>query len=447
MNRPPLSLPESLARSLGKDGVVPPERLECYATDGALPRLALRPAHRGDIAEIARWAGEEGLALCPWGGGVQMGLGNPPRRVDVALDLRRFDKILDYRPADLTATVEAGITLAALQRGLAAGGKTLAVESPLAGSAAIGGILATNASGPMRSASGLPRDWLIGLSVVGAAGVETKSGGKVVKNVTGYDLGKLYAGSLGTLGIIVEATFKLTPLPRRTGALTAGFPSLAEATAAANALSRQVYAPQGMQVLNGRAWERLSAGAGGEVVGPDGAMLAAFFSGRDGAVARQLRESAALLRAGNAIAPRELGPAEGARLLESVTDLGWDRESAPELGLKISVPPSASAKMLARPEDGPMPAPGAIADPGFGLLRLMWWDGAGVSDMVETIGHVREAARDLGGTAVLERAPLAVKRQIDVWGGAPEGIEIMRRLKEKLDPAGILNPGRYVGGI
>ena len=240
-----ISLPASLAQSLGRDGIVPEERLGDYSVDGVVPRLAVCPTQRHEIAGIVGWAAEEGLAIVPRGGGTQIELGNVPVRYDVALDLSRFNRVVDYQPADLTATVEAGITLAGLQRRLESGGKTLPLEAPLSGSATIGGILATGASGPMRASYGLPRDWLIGISVVGGPGVETKSGGKVVKNVTGYDLGKLYTGSMGTLGIIVDATFKLNPLPQRLQALTAGFPSMASAIEAANGLSGQVYAPPG----------------------------------------------------------------------------------------------------------------------------------------------------------------------------------------------------------
>ena len=308
MRRSVLSLPASPAQTLGRDGIVPEERLGDYSVDGVVPRLAVCPTQRHEIVEIVRWAAEEGLAIVPRGGGTQIELGNAPVRYDVALDLSRFNRVLDYQPADLTATVEAGITLADFQRHLASGGKTLPLEAPLSGSATIGGILATGASGPVRASCGLPRDWLIGISVVGGTGVETKSGGKVVKNVTGYDLGKLYTGSMGTLGVIVEATFKLDPLPQRLQALTAGFPSMASAIEAANGLSGQVYAPQGIQVVDGASWRRLPVdlrGAVGEGIeasdsAPGTAMLVAFVSGRVRAVERRLSEGTGFLRANGA---------------------------------------------------------------------------------------------------------------------------------------------------
>lgn len=461
MSRLALSLPAGLAQSLGCDGIVPEERLGDYSVDGVVPRLAVCPTQRHEIVEIVRWAAEEGLAIVPRGGGTQVELGNIPGHYDVALDLSRFNRVLDYQPADLTATVEAGVTLAEFQRHLASGGKTLPLEAPLSGSATIGGILATGASGPMRASYGLPRDWLIGISVVGGMGVETKSGGKVVKNVTGYDLGKLYTGSMGTLGVIVEATFKLNPLHQRLQALVAGFPSMAFAIEAANGLSGQVYAPQGIQVVDGASWRRLPVdlrGLVGEEIAASGSapgtvMLVAFVSGRVRAVERRLLEGTGFLRANGASSAQELDEAASRRLLEGVTDLGWERDSGPCLVLKVAVPPSMTSRVLAllpqALED--LPGAGTVADPGFGLARLMWQPNAlgdgDASVVVGAVDRVRALARRLGGSAVAERAPVEVKRMTDVWGPEPEGVGIMRRIKENLDPAGVFNPGRFAGDI
>jgi FAD/FMN-containing dehydrogenase len=200
--------------------------------------------------------------------------------------------VIDYQPADLTATVEAGISLDSLQQELAKGGKLLAIEAPVPAKATVGGILASNASGPLRFGYGLPRDWLIGIGVVNAQGVETKAGGKVVKNVTGYDLGKLYTGSMGTLGIILEATFKLIPLPVDSSALVAVFPSMESAIDAGSQLLRQVYAPHGLQVVNSSMSQRLSLSMAVGELGSDSAtgepsqeaVMLAFFSGRVRAV-------------------------------------------------------------------------------------------------------------------------------------------------------------------
>ena len=457
MSRLGFSLPAGLESALGAEGLVPEERLGDYSIDGVIPRIAVRPAERDQILELVRYAADEGLAVLPWGGGTQVGVGNIPQRYDLALDLSRFDRVVDYQPADLTATVEAGISLDAFQRTLAAGGKTLPVEAALSSMATIGGILAANASGPMRATFGLPRDWLIGISVAGGRGVETKSGGKVVKNVTGYDLGKLYSGSMGTLGIIIEATFKLNPLPQRTGALTAAFTSLGAALEAAEELSRKVFAPHGIQVLDRVAASRLRGGPGRET------LLAAFFSGRPGAVRRQLAESEDLLRGQSSGVNAMSDQTESGVLLKNVTDLGWETGSAAYMVLKASVPPSSiagvsgSLQAALAGEDWTLSggtAPGVVADPTFGMVRVMWWDdGEGTpaeedaAGLAQIVDRAREVAHSFHGSLVVERAPLEMKRRVDIWGAQPESSEIMRRIKEQLDPSGMFSPGRYVGGI
>ena len=452
-----LSLPSQLAEFLPPEAIVPQERLEDYAVDGVMPQAAVRPTNRKDVGEVMRWASAQGVSVFPRGGGAHLALGNVPDRVGIALDLSRQHRVLDYQPGDLTATVEGGIALYQLQQELAVGGKFLPLEAPLARISTIGGILAANATGPLRSSYGQPRDWLIGIGIVSASGVETKAGGKVVKNVTGYDLNKLYTGSLGTLGVIVEATFKLSPTPAQRAAVLASFPSLPEGIQAGGKVLRQVSAPNGVQVLDAQARQQMKLGPGGEALdrmGVDGALVIAFLAGRPRAVRRRAEENFRLLRESGAAEVVVAEETESPALLEGLTDLGWRGETTPYLGIKITAPPSAVGPVTARCLQAAslgLP-PGVIVDPGYGLVRLFWWTGS-ASDwtddslVLETLVQTREAAREAGGSAVVEYCPLSLKKQIDVWGGHPEAIEIMRRIKRKFDPLGILNPGRFVGGI
>lgn len=445
---------QQLAALLGADSVLTADAaggaadLAGYAVDGVMPLAVARPSGRAEVAAVVQWAAAHRVAVLPWGGGVQRGLGNPPNRAGVVLDLSRLNRVLDYQPADLTATVEGGITLAGMQRELAGGGKFVPLESPIAERATVGGILAANSSGPLRYAYGLPRDWLIGVSVIGGDGVETKSGGRVVKNVTGYDLNKLYIGSLGTLGVIVAATFKLSPRPDTGAVLTAAFPALDAGIAAGRSLISQVYAPQGVQVVNGPAARRL----GIDNANPAAAYLVAFFAGRPRAVARRQEESARLLRDAGGVNVETLDAAAGQSLLQRLTDLGWDDDTAPALGLKVNLPPAAVGKLAAYGESQkPGEQWGVVADVGFGTVHLLQW--GELADPAATIGEIaaiRERARELGGTAVVEHCPLAVKAGIDVWGDSAameQELAIMRRIKDKFDPAGILNPGRFMGGL
>ncbi len=450
---------EPPAGLLSAGSLLPAETHAGYAIDGLTPQWVVRPANRREAAQTLGWASSEGSKVAPWGGGTQISLGNPPEELHLVLDLSRLDQVVDFQPADLTVTVEAGITLESLQRHLATAGKFLPLEAPLAGRATVGGILATSSVGPLRHAYGLPRDWLIGISVISPAGDETKAGGRVVKNVTGYDLNKLYTGSLGTLGVIVEATFKLAPLPANQSALVASFPSVHQGIEAGRALSRQVFAPLGLQVLNGAASRRLEPAPASPP--PEAAMeeagqaaVLAFFAGRPQALRRRLTESAQLLTRLGATSVEQKPDADALALLRGVTDLGWAEETRPELVLKINLPPAASLQMSAWLQTDPVfggnsPGVGSVVDVGFGGISLLLWGPS--SGSAEDIRRLRKTAAKLGGSVVVEQCTLALKGELDVWGdpssGQDSGIEIMRRLKNKFDPNRTLNPGRFIGGL
>jgi glycolate oxidase FAD binding subunit len=466
------SATDQLVSLLGNEAVLPEDERAGYAVEGMEPKAVVQPLDRQGISQILGWAGPAGMSVFPRGGGTQLALGNVPDRADLVLDLSRYgSRTPDHRPGDLTATVETGITLEGLQHELARQGQFLPLEAPLAARATIGGALAANTSGPMRHSYGLPRDWLIGIGVVSARGVETRAGGQVVKNVTGYDLNKLYAGSLGTLGVIVEATFKLSPLPNEFKALAATFPSLQQGMQAADDLLHQIFAPQGIQVVDGSAARHIASnnaifdGIEGLSSSPR-AFVLAFFSGRSRAVRRRMDDATRLLREQGALDITSLERAHSTGLLGTLTDLGWSPDFTPYLCLKVSLPPSAVGKLTnllsdtaAAPEEQhpidlePL-AVGVAADPGYGLVRLLWWkNGANGKELpaddqvAAVISRVREMSRQLGGSTVVEHCPLSIKRGIDVWGEAPETIEIMRRIKDRFDPARVLNPGRFVGGI
>ena len=447
--------PQQLIDLLGADAVLPPERLPEYAIDGLTPQVVVRPDNRRAIAEVLGWATATGHTVAPRGGGTKLGLGNSPRQIDVVLDLSRYRRVIDYQPADLTATVETGISLAALRQELAQSGQLVALESPLAERATIGGILATAASGPLRLAYGLAREWLIGVSVIAPDGMETKAGGRVVKNVTGYDLNKLYTGSLGTLGVLVEATFKLSARPTAAPGLLAAFPSLQEGIAASRAALSQATAPQAILVVNPPVIARLSLPESPEL-NQVPALVIAFFQGRPRGVQRRVDESTRLLLARGAgqVQPLDTGSSELTR--QNLTDLGWSPETAPTLGIKVSLSPTAvgqlvTALLALHPPGGGSGTPGVVADAGFGSVHLYWWPDAlsldDAASILQTIAQVREMAYHLGGTAVVEHCPPTVKQRIDVWGETSGSLEIMRRLKKNFDPQGVLNPGRFMGGL
>ena len=443
-------LPDTLVQLLDNASLLPPEHLRNYSVDGIAPEAVIFPSSIGAVSEVLSYASTQGKAVTPWGGGTQISLGNVPKGIDLVLGTVRMDRVLFHEPADLVARVEEGITLAALQQELARRGQHLPIEAPLDSTATIGGILAANASGPSRLAFGTPRDWLIGIKVVQSDGVVTKSGGRVVKNVSGYDLNKLYTGSLGTLGVIVEATFKVAPLPPDARTVVATYSSLGEALESARKLLRQAFTPDGVQVINSEIQNRLPSLGRGDDSG--GAVLT-LVSGLGAAVRRKADELAKVLSAGGATDVRTLSKEEGLPLWRSLTDLGWAAEGSPRIMAKVSTLPSRVGNVVALSDSLGHAAcsVGVVADVGFGTTRLTWWERedtpASDGSSREVIDRLRQEVRRLEGHAVIERCPLEVKRHIDVWGDSLEGAAIMRRVKQELDPGGILNPGRFAGGI
>ena len=425
-----------------------------YAIDGHSPMAVVVPEDRGQVADVMRWAAENDVTVFPRGGGTKTALGNPPERVGLVIDLSRLNRVLDYQPGDMTATVEAGITLDALQRELATARQFVPLESPLTVRATVGGTLATGYSGPMAHAYGPPRDCLIGISVVGADGVETKAGGRVVKNVTGYDLDKLYTGSLGTLGIIVEASLKVSPLQPEEYALVVPFDSMEEAVQAGWDALNLPSGPQSyLAVTGGMARHFLAANPSsplGQALGERmGGLGICFFYGRADAVQRRAEDSsAALLNSGAIDALAVEG--DGVRAARQwATDLGWQEASRPTLSFRLTAPrrilPSLAETCLGI---GLLESPSEmLADPGFGTVRLLFWGESDDEGILNAINDVRLAGQRYGASVVVEICHPSVKVNLDIWGPEPASMEIMRRIKEQFDPQRLLNRGRFLGRI
>ncbi|HET6317935.1 MAG TPA: FAD-binding oxidoreductase, partial [Chloroflexota bacterium] len=217
--------------------------------DGMTPATHATPDTAEELAQALRAADEAGQAVAPVGGGTQLELGMPPRRVDVALHTGGLNRIVEYEPADLTMTVEAGMQFRDLQAALGKHGQFLALDPAVEPHATIGGIIATNASGPLRFSYGSARDLVIGTRVANADGTVTRAGGRVVKNVAGYDLNKLHIGALGTLGIIVELSFKLAPIPPSLATVVGQFSTLQGVADAVGAVLHSPLSPLAIEVL------------------------------------------------------------------------------------------------------------------------------------------------------------------------------------------------------
>ncbi len=408
-----------------------------FAVDGLTPRYVATPSSVDELAAALAAANEAGVAVIPWGGGCHMALGNVPYRYDVALRTTKLDRVIEYEPADLTVTAEAGMTFGQLAAILVEHGQFLPIDAP--GEATIGGALAAAAGGPSQHAYGLARDWLLGCRIAQADGVLVRGGGRVVKNVAGYDLPRLIVGSLGTLGDIVEATFKLTPLPAMQETLLAVHPSLDAAADAILAADERGLALTAAALIDAPTAAKLET----DIDVDPGAGIAAYrIAGGAAAVERTRNELATL-------------SVDSATLLWDGDRAAsfWRRlnETLGDVELKASLPPAAVRGFVATLADGDagagMPL---IAYPTVGVVRVTLPDRATdemASAVVASIGErLRAHAIAAGGSLVVTRAPVELKRRIDVWGDV-DALPLMRNLKQQFDPASTLNPGRFVGGI
>lgn len=426
------SLLSQLESIVGSQGITPAGELSGFAVDGLTPQAAVAPSTYEEVAEVMRYAHTEGPAVIPWGGGTHMHIGNLPGRYDIALSLSRLDQLVEHEPADLTVTCQAGITLAALQRHLEPAGQLVPLHPASGEKATVGGVLAANDSGPSRHAYGAPRDFTIGLRVVTGDGRITKAGGRVVKNVAGYDLCKLYIGSLGTLGVIVEATFKLAPLPKAQRTAVAAFPTPARACAFAADLHRRGLSLHALQLLNPAAAAPARLAANGQCA------LLLHLAGAPHAVDRSWREIGQLANDARA----DLIEVEDATK-------GWESTWRPAppgdviLLCKASVLPTHLPSLMDALDTADAP-PYILAWPTIGVLYASW---PAIDDVEEAVGRLRAAASRVGGSLVLEVCPPDLKRRLDVFGDPPPSFPLMRRVKQEFDPAAILSPGRYVGRL
>lgn len=417
----------SLRESIGDDAVQT-AGLERFTVDGLTPAAAVFPGDEAGVATVLARAAAAGAAVVPVGSGQHLALGNAPRRYTIALSLARLSNMLEHEPADLTAAVEAGMTLQSFQQALAPHGQWLPVDAPP--TSTIGGILASGAAGPCRHRYGAPRDFLIGVSAVLADGRAVKSGGRVVKNVAGYDMGKLYTGSLGTLAVITRATFKLAPLPAaRALAVIAAETPAAAAAIGFDADDRGLVL-EAVEIADGRTLA--AAGLG------DGKPWAALLRicGSRGAIERSLAELATL-------AP----PTNAAILVGEDEARAWTGYLAvppATLVVRLSVLPSDVPTTLDRlaAEDGGSMLAASLTT---GIVRSRWLRTP--EEAVALVGRLQAWAAALGGACVVEAAAPAIKEAVDVFGPPRADFELVRRIKEQFDPHGVLSPGRFVGRL
>jgi glycolate oxidase FAD binding subunit len=412
-----------------------------YALGGRVPHRVEEPADAQRLAATLAAAAAAGAGVVAFGGATLQSIGNAPRRYDVAISLGRLDRVLQYDPHDLTVGVEAGITLDALGRLLAGARQFIPFDAPLARRATVGGALAAGWAGPRRATYGHVRDLLIGSTVALADGTLASAGGMVVKNVTGYDMSKVYVGSLGTLGIIVRANFKALPHPAAQRVAIAPLTDeRRERTLAA--LSQLTVEPTAALVVDG-FFERTPR------VRDEESRLLIVFEGSTAVIDRATRQLRSVLgKCGVAETLLFDGAAAAAVLqdaidayVEPVDDRSITYRST---GLPADVLPRALNACAIVRECGARCDFIADVCTGDAILRLA---GSSQQQASDLLGEIDELLRDaLPAITVIAGDPL-LRSQVDAWGANPSALETMRAVKRRFDPASTLAPGRFVGGI
>ncbi len=433
----------NLAGIVGGENAVPGDGAAEFSVGGVAPRIVLFPGTVEEVSEIMKAASRDALSVIPMGSNTKSGIGGAVTRADVALSVKRLNRILEHESADMVATAECGLTLAAFQEGLGGKNQFLPVDPPhVKEGATLGGIIASGDSGPERLRYGTTRELLIGMKTVRADGTIFNGGAKVVKNVAGYDLPKLFVGSLGTLGILVEATFRLYPVPEFSRTCVAGFGSLEDSQAAVHALLNSDVVMTSLEHITPVLAEALAERTGVPV--KRGSYHLAV---RIANVEKAVRDQTELVRG---ILARH--GAEAAVIEGGVENSFWDEirefpggpseegRAVLKSGVVIGEVPSVFRVIEMLADGGVAALASARAGNGVIMIELRGDDHA----LVSAVDSLRMVSESGGGTLVVNDASPDVKSAAGVWGDLGSGYDLMKRIKSGYDPLNILNPGRLV---
>jgi len=441
-----------------------PAQLSEYEIDEIRPSVAVRPDSSEEVAEIVRAAAAEKLAIVPCGARTKLAMGLPPRKYDVALDLARLDRVISYDPGDLTLSVEAGIPLHKLGKVLAEKGQFLPLAVPFSDRGTIGGTVASGVDSPLRQFFGTVRDFILGMEFVTGEGAITRSGGRVVKNVTGYDLHKLMIGSLGTLGILTKINFRTFPLPLGTRAFIANFNTVDSALDMRTRIAQSPLRPLTREVLSPSVAELFYSEAAGQIernplapniLNSSSWAFTAGFAGTDDALCRCEGEVRNLAQECGATSVTTLGadqiPGAFGRKREFIP-IALAFSPAATI-LKIGVLPSKLKDILSEIQAAAEAESirwAALAR-GLGIVYAALLpeskDDISCAKVASAAARIQSAAARLEGHATIPWCPAQWKSQLQIWGAERNDSPQMRKLKTIFDPHDILSPGRFAGGI
>jgi glycolate oxidase FAD binding subunit len=435
-----------LIRITGEDDVTSaPPSLVDFAVDGVLPRVAISPSDVEQIGEVLKFADAERLAVVPRGSGTQMHIGNPPSRADVVLSTTRLNRIIEHDADNLTVIAEAGVTLPSLQTALAERGQRLPLDPPASEQSTLGGIAATHAFGPRRLLYRAPRDLIVGLHAVLPNGELVKAGGKVVKNVSGYDLCKTFISSFGTLGVITQTTWRLYPLVEQEQTLLAWFEDASQALGAAARIMDSYLVPASLIVANAPLSPIMAS--------HPLPLLIALFDGVAEAIERQVGQATAGCQAQGAVEVQALSGDAQAHCWQALRDFPRRFTYAPHSLVCRAAVPLTQLEDLTREAEDVAPtyqlSAHVCVHAGVGMIWVHLVspaedDEGSLTRLIAAATALREAAERAQGYLVVEYAPTPLKKRISVWGDLRSDASLMRRLKRAFDPQGILNPDRFI---
>jgi glycolate oxidase FAD binding subunit len=452
-----------IAQRFGAESVVvTAEQLTGYEVDGMRPAGAVFAKSPEDISELLKFAAAEKLAVIPCGARTKLGIGMPPARYDIALDLSRMNRVLAYEPRDLTLGVEPGAKFSTVALALAAEKQFLPLNPPFMSHATIGGILAADSPSPLRHLYGGPRDFALGLEFVTGNGAIAKSGGRVVKNVSGYDLHKLLIGSLGTLAVITRANFKTFPMPPEQVVFVVAFDRASAALEFCAALARSPLSALQADVISPEAAQIFAAQPGVQIALPEKQWCTVVSAAGNARVVDRHRQelpgmasqfkTIGLVALGDTMQSMKVAAALLGRVREFPA-LALSANSAATI-FRIAALPSAMTAIVHRlsalaAEHG-MSTVVVVRPHGliyFSILLPSISDAATLVRLAKFAEAIFRAMDELGAQARIEFAPTELKHAVNVWGAPRPGFELMRRVKKVFDAENVLSPGRFAGGI
>ena len=473
---------KGLTEILGKENVITePEDTAEYAVDNVAPKAVVFPKNTDQVADVVKFSNRENLAIVARGSGTKMAMGNPPRKLDLVVCTARMNHMLDVDTSNLTMTVEAGVKFRDIQARLATqedrcylplenlgaesdeiicsdrshSGCFIPIDPPYANKATIGGIIATNSTGPRRLFYNLPRDSIIGIRLVAPNGDILGSGGKTVKNVSGYDVSKLMVGSMGTLGILCEMTMRLLPLPEKMQTLLVSFATFSKASAFAERIFGTTLLPAAVEIMNGEAYNHLVMDDIPEF-DSKGYVAAVGLEAFIPAVGRMRTEILDMAKSGGAGTEAVLEEDDHRFFWLPMSNLSatLDKKFSGLIKAKLNYPLSLGKGII---ESGESIFSQANLDyifqthAGNGIchtgLLIDKKDTAATDKAVAALGQLLGRCREVDGNLIIQSAPADVKDKLKIWGEIGSNFVVMKRLKNQLDPTGIMSPGRFVEGL